>query len=199
MYIPSLDDMMQMDELEYALQCIGTGVSLDGLPPAIAKVLPHHLKEEVLDLINRVFFGQYPDEWCKQILHSLKKDGHTSRCPKLRGIAIAPFLCRVYDITIDIRFLTWFTPNKEQASRSKQGCPLQIFMLFPLIDYCDEKKKNLFIGFLDYEKAFDYVNRAGVISKMMQDGCGAAFTRAVAGMFSTSTYYPNPYTTVIHF
>ena len=190
MYIPSLDDMMQMDELEYALQCIGTGVSLDGLPPAIAKVLPHSLKEEILDLINRVFFGQYPDEWCKQILHSLKKDGHTSRCPKLRGIAIAPFLCRVYDITIDIRFLTWFTPNKEQASRSKQGCPLQIFMLFLLIDYCDEKKKNLFIGFLDYEKAFDYVNRAGVISKMMQDGCGAAFTRAVAGMFSTSTYYP---------
>ena len=190
MYIPSLDDMMQMNELEYALQCIGTGVSLDGLPPAIAKVLPHPLKEEILDLINRVFFGQYPGEWCKQILHSLKKDGHTSRCPKLRGIAIAPFLCRVYDITIDIRFLTWFTPNKEQASRSKQGCPLQIFMLFLLIDYCDEKKKNLFIGFLDYEKAFDYVNRAGVISKMMQDGCGAAFTRAVAGMFSTSTYYP---------
>ena len=87
-------------------------------------------------------------------------------------------------------FLTWFTPNKEQASRAKQGCPLQIFMLFLLIDYSDEKKKNLFIGFLDYEKAFDYVNRAGIISKMMQDGCGAAYTKAVAGMFSTSTYYP---------
>ena len=135
MYIPSLDDMMQMNELEYALQCIGTGVSLDGIPPAIAKVLPQSLKEEILDLINRIFFGQYPDEWCKQILHSLKKDGHTSRCPKLRGIAIAPFLCRVYDITIDVRFLTWFTPNKVQVSRSKQGCSLQIFMLFLLIDY----------------------------------------------------------------
>ena len=150
MYIPSLDDTMGMDELDYALRSIGTGVSLDGIPPAIAKVLPQSLKEAILDLLNRVFFGQYPDEWCKQILHSIKKDGHSPKCPKLRGIAIAPFLCRVYDITMDVRFLTWFTPNKEQASRSKQGCPLQIFMLFLLIDYSDEKKKNLFIGCLEY-------------------------------------------------
>ena len=112
---------MNKEELDYALQCIGTGVSLDGITPAVAKVLPMHLKEMILDLLNRIFFGQYPDEWCKQILHSIKKDGHSPRNPKLRGIAIAPFLCRVYDITVDVRFLTWFTPNKEQAAQSKQG------------------------------------------------------------------------------
>ena len=190
MYIPSLDDRMNMDELNYALQCVGTGVSLDGIPPSIAKCLPQSLKEIVLDLMNRIFFGQYPEEWCKQILHSIKKDGHSSRNPKLRGIAIGPFLCRVYDITIDVRFLTWFTPNKEQAARSKQGCLFQIFMLFLIIDYSAENKKNLFIGFLDYEKAFDYVNRAGIISKLMEDSCGGAFTKAIAGMLSTSTYYP---------
>ena len=190
MYIPSLDNRMNMDELDDALRLIGTGVSLDGIPPAIAKVLPQPLKEMILDLVNQIFFGQYPDEWCKQILHAIKKDGHSPRNPKLRGIAIAPFLCRVYDITIDVRFLTWFTPNKEQASQSKQGCPLQIFMLFLIIDYSAENEKNLFIGFLDYEKAYDYVNRAGIVSKLIQDGCGSAFTKAIAGMFSTSTYYP---------
>ena len=86
--------------------------------------------------------------------------------------------------------MTWFVPNKEQASKPKQGCPLQIFMLFLLIDYSAENEKNLFVGFLDYEKAFDYVNRAGIISQLMKDGCGGAYTKAVAGMFSTSTYYP---------
>ena len=63
-------------------------------------------------------------------------------------------------------------------------------MMFLIIDYSAENKKNLFIGFLDYEKAYDYVNRAGIVSKLMQDGCGSAFTKAIAGMFSTSTYYP---------
>ena len=63
-------------------------------------------------------------------------------------------------------------------------------MLMLLIDYADEKKKNLFIGFLDYEKAFDYVNRAGIVSKLMQDGCESTYTKAIAGMFETSIYYP---------
>ena len=179
-----------MDELEYAPCNIGSGVSLDGIPPTIAKILPQSLKEDVLNLMNRVFVGSYPDEWCNQILHSIKKDGHSSKNPKLRGIAIAPFLCRLYDIILDVRFLTWFHPNKEQASQSKQGCPLQIFMLFLLIDYSREKKNKLFVGFLDYEKAYDYVNRAEIISSLMDDGCGETYTKAIANMFKTSTYFP---------
>ena len=189
-YISTLDDAITMKELDFALQSIGTGVSIDGIPPGIAKVLPQSIKEPILDLMNRVFCGVYPDEWCKQILHSIKKDGHSPKNPKLRGIAIGPFLCRLYDIIMDNRFMTWFHPNKEQASQPKQGCPIQVFMLFLLIDYSKEKNKDLFVGFLDYEKAYDYVNRAEIISSLMMDGCGGSYTKAVAEMFKTSTYFP---------
>ena len=111
-YIPTLDDPFNDDELNTALMQIGTGVSLDGIPPAIAKILPANIKELILRLMNRVFQGPYPEEWSKQILHSIKKDGHTPGNPKLRGIAIAPFLCRIYDIMIDVRFCLWYTPNR---------------------------------------------------------------------------------------
>ena len=189
-YISTLDDIITMTELDVALQSIGTGISIDGIPPAIAKVLPQAIKDPILELMNRVFFGVYPDEWCKQILHSIKKDGHSPKNPKLRGIAIGLFLCRLYDIIMDNRFLTWFHPNKEQASQPKQGCPIQVFMLFLLIDHSKEKNKDLFVGFLDYEKAYDYVNRAEIISSLMKDGCGGSYTKAVAEMFKTSTYFP---------
>ena len=63
-------------------------------------------------------------------------------------------------------------------------------MLFLLIDYAKQKKKNLFVGFLDYEKAFDCANRAGIMTKLMNDGCGGVFTKSILEMFSTSTYYP---------
>ena len=33
-----------------------------------------------------------------KILHAIEKSGHTTKNPKLRGIAIAPLLCRLYDI-----------------------------------------------------------------------------------------------------
>ena len=189
-YIPKLDDPISMKELQHALDCIGTGVSIDGIPPDIAKVLPNQTKALILNLMNNIFAGAYPDEWCKQILHSIKKDGHSSKNPKLRGIAIAPFLCRIYDIIIDVRFTSWFRPNKEQASQPAQGCPLQIFMLFLLISYSKENNKDLFVGFLDYEKAYDYVNRAEVVTSLMNDGCGGNLTKAIAKMFQTSEYFP---------
>ena len=190
-YIPILDDIPSMLELLVAMKRLGKGVSLDGIPPSIVNILPMSMKEVILSMIQRVFFGQYPDEWTKQILHSLKKDGHTPSDPKLRGIAIAPLLCRLYDIIIDERFCSWYMPNSEQAGfRPKQGCSLQIFMLLLLIQYSSEKEKDLLVGFMDYEKAFDYANRANIISDLMKKGCGHNMVRAIAKMFTTSTYYP---------
>ena len=43
---------------------------------------------------------------------------------------------------------------------------------------------------MDYEKAFDYVNRAGIITDLMKKGCGKQFTNAIAKTFKESTYYP---------
>ena len=190
-YIPTLDDPFTNEELDNALKLIGSGVSLDGIPPTVATILPQNIKGNILELINRIFEEDYPEEWSRNILHSIKKEGHTSGDPKLRGIAIGLFLCRLYDIMVDERFCSWFTPNREQAAgKIEQGCPLQIFMLLMMIDYSKQKEKDLYIGFLDYEKAYDYANRAGIISDLMKNDCGSKFTKAVAKMFTTTTYYP---------
>ena len=170
-YIPILDDPPTMDELESAILKIGTGVSLDGLPPDVAKILPASMKEVILQLLIEVFFNEYPSEWSKQILHALKKDGHTPADPKLRGIAIGLLLCRLYDIIIDERFRAWLHPNPEQASCAGQGCLFQLFLLMMLIDYSKEKQKDLFVGFMDYEKAYDFVNRAEIINDLIRKGC----------------------------
>ena len=189
-YIPTIDDQPTMEELESACRAIGTGISIDGLPTKIVQFLPKSMKEIILHLIQKVFFGEYPSEWTMQILHSITKDGHTAEDPKLRGIAIAILLCRLYDIIIDMRFAKWYRTNPEQASQSGQGCLLQIFLLNMLIVYSKEAKKELYVGFLDFEKAYDYVNRANVIREMMKNGCGKALTHSIAKMFTTSTYYP---------
>ena len=59
-----------------------------------------------------------------------------------------------------------------------------------LIHYAAENGKELLAGFMDYEKAFDYANRANIVSDMIKDGCSSAMVRAVAKMFRTSTYCP---------
>ena len=105
--------------------------------------------------------------------------------------AVAPLLCRVYDVILDNRFRNWYVPIYEQSGfRPKQGCLLPIFTLIVLIIFCKEENKNLFVGFLDYEKAFDYANRAQISRNLMDKGCGKHYVRAISEMYVESLYAP---------
>ena len=44
-YIPILDDTPSMYELEMAIKLIGKGVSIDGIPPSVTKILPLSMKK----------------------------------------------------------------------------------------------------------------------------------------------------------
>ena len=67
---------------------------------------------------------------------------------------------------------------------------MQLFSVILLIHYSKTKKKNFIVGFLDYEKAFDYANRAQIILKLINKGCGHIFTKAIAKMYNSTTYIP---------
>ena len=105
-----------MFELEIAIKTIRRGISFDGLPPNILRIIPYDLKEIILILIQNIFFTEYPKDWNVQLLHAITKPGHTYKNPQLRGIAVAPLFCRVYDVILDNRFRNWYVPNYEQIS-----------------------------------------------------------------------------------
>ena len=190
-YIPILDDLPDMDELNRAMKKIHQGVSLDGIPPEVIKIMPLKMKECLLLLIQNKFTSFYPFDWNKQILHAVAKPGHSYTNPDLRGIAIAQMFCRIFDNIIECRLASWYTPNKEQGGfRKGQGCLLQLFMLIALIAYAKSNNKNLFVAFIDYEKAFDYTNRMQLIRDLMNKGCGSQLTRVIAKMYSTTEYMP---------
>ena len=90
-------------------------MGVDGIPVSIIPLFPESLKEVIHTLLQNVFSDEYPNEWSKHILHSIPKSGHTKKDPKLRGIAVASFFCRVYDSIFNDRFLIWYKPNYEQA------------------------------------------------------------------------------------
>ena len=69
MYVPVLDDCPTMSEVNYALKKFGKGAGVDGLTAEIAQIIPSEMKDIILLLIQRVFYGKYPLEWTKQILH----------------------------------------------------------------------------------------------------------------------------------
>ena len=191
LYIPLLDDDITIEELNDAIRNIGTGISIDGISPEILKIMTPNMKFVILRLMNLVFKSTYPISWQKQLLFPVTKKGHTVKTPKLRGIAVGPALSRIYDSILDARFCQWFTPNKEQAGfRKKQGCLLQIMCVYLLMEFAKSKSKEMYVAFLDYEKAFDFLNRAELINKLMTRGVGKTFVNSVYNMYSSTGYIP---------
>ena len=62
-------------------------------------------------------------------------------------------------------------------------------IIFCKIIFC-KNKRNLFVGFLDFEKAFDYVNRAQLLQDLMAEGCGTQYLHALSKMYMESFYIP---------
>ena len=147
MEIPHLDCLPQHNELDLALTKVGKGTALEGIPASVCKLLPQCILDNILSLLQKTFVGSYPKAWEKQVLNAIAKNGHTTKNPKLRGVAIAPLFARLYDCILDMRFREWFTPNREQAGfRAGQGCTLQLFSVVLLIYYSKKNKKKTLLS-----------------------------------------------------
>ena len=94
----------------------------------------------------------------------------------------------MYDNVIFKRFNLWYTPNLEQAAIKGQGCVFQIFALMLLFDYVKNTKKSLFIRLLDFEKAYDYLNCAILLTDLMENGIRKELLRAIYSMYSNTLY-----------
>ena len=88
-------------------------------------------------------------------------------------------------------FQEMFLMGYEQAGfRAGQGCLNQIFILTLLVGHGKENNKKLYVCFMDYEKVFDFANRARIANQLMTKGCGKCLTSAITKTLSKSVYHP---------
>ena len=183
------DKDISYEEIDLATKKMKRGVGIDGISPNIMSIAPKPLLEAVKNLYNGIFGKSYPDCWNEQLLLSFAKKDHSSQKPSLRGIGIGPVLSRMYDVIMNMRFGAWYSPNKEQAGfREEQGCLLQILALLMMIDLSKRLNKDMLIGVIDYEKAFDFTNRYTLCEDMMKNHFGKRFVTNFMNSYE-STYY----------
>ena len=53
-YMPILDDVITMDEMNNAIEEIGTGVGIDGLYPSLTNIFTYKLKLSLVTFVNRI-------------------------------------------------------------------------------------------------------------------------------------------------
>ena len=186
-----MDKDITVDEVNKAIDEIGTGTGLDGIAPDVLKIIPMSMRLLIHQLFNKIYSSTYPTNWQDQLLLPHPKKGHEPANPQLRGIAIGILLSRIYDKILNKRFKDWYVPNKHQAGfREFMGCLLQIFVIYLLMELANLTGKELYVAFMDYEKAFDYLNRKRLMDKLCQKNAGKRFVNAIHNMYQTTAYIP---------
>jgi len=181
-YIPILDDPIRIEEVDRCLQKMKTNkaAGTDGISPGILKMLPATWLALLTYFFNVVFNNQYPLQWSLMRVFTIYKKGNRIDPSNYRGISILSAIPKLYDMILSTRFSLWYTPRVEQAgAQPGRSCEEQILTVRLVIDIARKMKRTLYIAFIDYQKAYDKVNRYKLLQYLDHRGCGNIFLNAL--------------------
>ena len=91
-----------------------------------------------------------------------KGKGERTECRNYRGISLLSVVGKIYaGILVDRvrRVIAGFINDEQGGFRSGRGVVDKIFSLNQIGEKAREKKRSVYVGFVDLEKAYDRVNR----------------------------------------
>lgn len=105
---------------------------------------------------------EIPVEWKESILIKLPKKGDLRDCSNYRGIMLLSVPCKVLNRILLERMKEVVDPklrDQQAGFRQNRSCADQIASLRIVVEQSLEWNSPLYINFIDYEKAFDSVDR----------------------------------------
>ena len=153
---------------------------IDNVINEFLKYSPNNYKHLLLKLFNIILkTGIIPSEWCMSFISPIYKNKGKKDDPNnYRGISIISCLGKLFSALINERLTKFADINEiigEEQAGFRAGYSTQdhIFTLHSIIEiYLNKianknKKKKLYCAFIDYQKAFDLVDRKSLWTKLL--------------------------------
>ena len=154
------------------------------------KNCPPKMIELFVKLFNLILrSGHVPHEWSVGLIVPIyKKKGSKLDPNNYRGITLLSCLGKLFTACINVRLTKFVTERsiigEEQAAfRENYSTTDHVFFLNELINMYIHKKKHLYCCFIDYEKAFDRINRSALWNKVISSGINGKLLRVVYNMY----------------
>ena len=169
-----------------------------GKSPGVDEVMGEYLKSggvSVIEWLARLFNGCFreggvPKEWKSACIVPLYKGkGERSECANYRGISLLSVVGKVYGgILIDrIRSSVDRAIGEEQCGfREGRGCVDQIFAVRQLCEKYLGVNREVYMAFMDLEKAYDRIDRNALWQVLRIYGVGGNLLRAVQSFYDES-------------
>ena len=188
-----LDNPISEEELKHVILALKLNKSpgTDGLIAEIFKCSSDIISPLLLKLFNTIFLsGTYPSAWSKGLITPIHKKGDLDDTNNYRGITLINILSKIYSHILNNRLLKWASVNGKisdsqfgfQKNKSTVDC---IFIFHAIISKILNDREKLYCCFIDYQKAFDSVNRAFLWQKLFREGCSKTMLKALFSMYES--------------
>ena len=189
--VEELDSEISSSELREAIFSQKNGKSC-GLDHLCAELFKHSfdiISPFLLKLFNRLFSnGEYPKSWGEGIIVPIFKSGNPDEAQNYRGITLINVLGKVYSQVLLNRLSKWSEENDKlsknqfgfQKGKSTIDC---VFLLNAIVSKVINSGEKLYCCFIDYEKAFDRIDRPLLWHKLIFEKVSSKLVKALKSMY----------------
>ena len=169
----------------------GKAPGMDGVDAEFMKVGGDVMIEWLERLFNVCWReGRVPQEWREAcIVPIYKGKGEKNECANYRGISLLSIPGKLYGRVIIERVIecTEEQLSEEQGGfRRGRGCVDQVFALRSIVEKYLEKKREVYVAFMDLEKAYDRVDREAMWRVLQMYGVNGRLIEAIKGFYLES-------------
>jgi len=181
------------DEIQKAVKSSKSGkaVGPDEIPAEIIKLLDENSLSQLEKIFNKIYdSGEYPKDFLKSNFIALPKKPRARQCKDHRLISIMSHALKIFLKIIHSRIYKKCEENmgREQFGfKDGLGTREALFCTQVLVQNCQDVKKDVFLCFIDYEKAFDRVQHEKLVEIMNNMGFDQKDTRCITNLYWNQT------------
>ena len=159
----------------------------DAIPPEALKTDTESTAEVLHGLFVKIWEEEvFPKDWMEGHLVKLPKKGDLSNCNNYRGITLLSIPGKVFNRVILERMKDAVDKqlrDQQAGFRKNRSCLDQIATLRIIIEQSTEWNSPLLVNFIDFEKAFDSVDRNTLWKIMRHYGIPQKMTNLIEKMY----------------
>ena len=187
-----LDAPITMKEVDTAIKDLKKGKSA-GHDSIINEFLIHAslgIKILLLTIFNNILTLEYfPNKWCVGSIVPIFKSGNEDNANNYRGITLMSVVGKLFTKIMNTRLNNWaekehILTESQFGFRKGRGTTDCLFILHGIIENMLNNGNKLFVAFIDYEKAFDYLDRGAIWAKLIKSGVSSKCIRIFQSMYN---------------
>ena len=172
------------------------GIILSGGPATVVGTKFPDISKEILhELFQKYFiYGLRPSAFCKATINPIPKNAaNDPRVPlNYRGISLLSCVGKLYSAVLNVRLTRFLEGNskvveEQNGFRSGRSTEEHIFTATTVLKDRLVQNKETFIAFIDFQKAFDWVNRDCLFLRLLESGIHGRLYFAIKACYTNTT------------